>query len=135
MEVEIIRNEKQFAEWFKFNYKDFGFTKIVRGDIGVCPDFIMEREECEVRVELETFASNFLLHKHSLEDVDEIICLIGDVELGKPVIVAENVKHKIPITVSFKIDEDLLKDAKIEAIKNDSTLSKYIEKLIRGDLK
>ena len=39
--TEIIKSEKQFAEWFKKNYRKFGYEKILRKDIRECPDFIM----------------------------------------------------------------------------------------------
>lgn len=130
----MIRNEKGFAEWFKKNYSKFGFSKMVRKDVGVCPDFVLLRNGKEVRVELETFSSNFILHKHSLDCVDEIICLVKDLDLGKPVTVATSANYKLPKTTSFKIEECLWKDVKISCIQKGIDISDYIESLIKKDL-
>jgi hypothetical protein len=131
----IIRNEKQFAEWFKKNYKNLGYSGIVRGDIKTCPDFVMLREGKGVGVELETLASNFILHKHDLKKVDEIVCLVKDIELGKPIIVASGVEHRIPITISIKVDEELLKQAQIHCVKNNLTFSKFMGDLLKEEIK
>lgn len=40
---KIIKTERDFAVWFRKNYKKIGYSKIVRGDISRCPDFIMLR--------------------------------------------------------------------------------------------
>lgn len=131
----FIRNEKQFAEWFKKNYTRLGYQKIVRKDIKTCPDFIMLKDGKEVGVELETLSSNFVLHKHDLNKVDEIVCLIKDLELGKPILVAKEAKHKIPITVSIKIDEEVLKMAKIYCVKKNITFSNFLGNLLKEEIR
>jgi len=133
--MKIIRNEKQFAEWFKKNFRKLGYDKISRKDVGVCPDFIMLRKGKEVGVELETFSSNFLVHKHDINKVDEIVCLVKDIELGKPIIIAKGAKHRLPKTVSLKIDEDLLKELKIHCVKKDITVSEFTEQALKEKLK
>lgn len=85
-----IRNESDLNNWFKKNYKKLGFSEMVRKDIGIFPDFIMIKDGKKVKVELETKLSNFILHKHPINEVDEIICVEKDVELKIPVIELKN---------------------------------------------
>ena len=132
---KFIRKEKEFAEWFKKNYKSLGYEKIIRKDIGVCPDFIMLKNDQARRVELETFSSNFLLHEHSYEDVDEIVCLKNDAKLEKKTIVAEKAPAKLPKTTSLKIDEDLWKKVKINCIQEGIEISEFLENIIKERLK
>ena len=56
---KVIKNESELKKWVIKNYKKLGYSAIVRKDIGICPDLIMIRDGKEVRVELETVASNF----------------------------------------------------------------------------
>lgn len=56
-----IKNEFEFKQWFRKNYKKLGFSKIIRGDIKTCPDFIMLKDNKKVNVELETPASDFIV--------------------------------------------------------------------------
>jgi hypothetical protein len=128
----MIRNERHFAEWFKENFDQFGFSGIVRGDIGVCPDFIMLRAGNEVKVELETRASNFVVHKHSLDDVDEIICLVNDLE--KPILVAKNVKYALNRKVTLSIDEDIYKEFGEFCRERGFKLSKMVENVMITDM-
>src|SRR3989344_2171421 len=88
----------------------------------------------KIKVELETLLSNFLLHKHSLDDVDEIICLIKDVELKKPVIVVKELTYAGPRKITISIDEDIWKDFQKFCEENDIIASKRIERLIQGHL-
>ncbi len=81
-----IRKEADLKNWFKKNYKKLGFSKIVRQDIGIFPDFIMLEKNRRVKVELEIKASNFLLHKHPLKRVDKVICIKKDINLKVPVV-------------------------------------------------
>lgn len=131
----FIRNERQFSDWFRKNYRSLGYSEIVRGDIMSCPDFIMLKDGKEVGVELETLASNYILHRHDLAKVDEIVCLIKDIELGKPIIVAKTAKHKIPKTVSISVDEDLWKKVKIHCINEGFEISDFVEKTLREELR
>ena len=40
---QLIRSEKEFDSWFKGNYKGLGYSKILRKDCGIFPDYIMEK--------------------------------------------------------------------------------------------
>jgi hypothetical protein len=127
MNKKVIKNEKQFAEWFRKNYKKLGYSKIVRGDISRCPDFIMLKKGKEVGVELETVASNFLVHKHDLNKVDEILCLVKDIELGKPVREVKDVEFcgnmKVTLSINSEVYDNFKKYCEDHAI----MLSKIIE--------
>ncbi len=86
-----VNNELEFQNWFKENYKQFGFDSI-----SICnntfPDFIMIQEGKKISLELETYSSNFLLHKHDSKKVNKVLCIIEDIKLGIPTLIAENVK-------------------------------------------
>ncbi len=135
MSRRIIRNEKQFAEWFKKNYKKLGFSKIVRGDISRFPDFIMIRNGKEVRVELETLASNFLLHKHPLNEVDEIICLRKDAKINKPTIEVKGLPFDVNAKVTLSLSEEIYKQFQKYCNKNAFLLSKKVEIFMRDSMK
>jgi len=104
--MKRIRTENEFKKWFEKNYKKLGYSKIIKKDNGKFPDFIMLRKGKEIKVELETLASNFILHKHNPEKVDEIICIKKDIDIG--VLTREinglNYVSKIK-RVSFTVDE------------------------------
>lgn len=87
-----IKNELEFQDWFKRNFKKFGFSRIVRHNHKSFPDFIMQEGDKKVRVELEIKSSNFILHKHPISKVDKIICIKKDLELGIPIIELKNFK-------------------------------------------
>lgn len=87
-----IRNESDFRNWFKKNYKKLGFSEILKSNTKGCPDFIMLEGDKKVKVELEIKTSNFILHKHSRKKVDKIICAIEDIKLKVPTIKIKNVK-------------------------------------------
>ena len=126
---KVIKNESELKEWFVHNYKKIGYTGIVRKDIGKCPDLIMLRDGKEVQVELETSASNFLTHKHPLDKVDEIVCVIKDLELDKPIIVIEELelaqKPNVKVTLSF--DDKVYKQFQKYCNENAIMLSKWLE--------
>jgi len=75
MKSNIIKNEEDLSKWFIKNYEKLGYTKIIKDNNGAFPDFIMLRNKKEVRVELEMHSSNFKIHKHNIDGVDEIVCL------------------------------------------------------------
>lgn len=107
----IISNESEFSKWFVKNHKKLGYSKILRKDIGLFPDFIMEKNNKPVRIELETKASNFILHKHPINKVDEILCINKDVTLNKSTIKIKGLKF-VPTKerITLSIDEELLKE-------------------------
>ncbi len=117
MAGKIIRSEMEFSEWFVLNFKKFGYSKIVRKDNGTFPDFIMRKNGKDIKVELETLSSNFILHKHDWRKVDEVICIEQDVKLNV---------HTIEIS-------DLNFIPRLERISAtiDEGTSKKIEKLIK----
>ncbi|MBU2104716.1 MAG: hypothetical protein KKF67_03000 [Nanoarchaeota archaeon] len=87
-----IKNESDFKNWFKKNYKKIGFSKIIKSSTKSCPDFIMLEGNKEVKVELEIKTSNFLMHNHSSNNVDKVICVIEDIKLEIPTIKIDNIK-------------------------------------------
>ena len=133
----VIRKEAEFKKWFVENHTKLGFSKIIRKDIGICPDFIMLKEGKEVGVELETVSSNFLSHKHSLDDVDEIICIIKDMELGKPVTAVDELEFvgNSNKKVTLSIEEDVYNNFQKYCEENAIMLSKKIELFIIEFLK
>jgi len=101
-----IRNEKEFKVWFERNYKKLGYQKIIKRDNGMLPDYIMLKNNKVIGVELETLSSHFLLHKHDIKKVDEIVCIKKDLSLGIPIIEVKELKYKSNILgISFTVDE------------------------------
>ena len=115
-----VKNESEMRDWFEKNYKTLGYSKIVRHDGGIFPDFLMEKEGKQIGVELETISSNFVLHKHDITKVDEIVCIEKDIELGLPIIIIKELKfspriRRISATVdpsTVKLLETLIKNGK-----------------------
>jgi hypothetical protein len=105
----IVKNEFEFKQWFRKNYRKFGFSKIVRDDIGEFPDFIMLKDNKDVRIELEILASNFELHNHSLNKVDEIFCLINDSSLKIPITEIKQLKYQGKLRISATVDKETVK--------------------------
>lgn len=129
---KTIKKESELKKWFIDNYPKLGYSKIIRKDIGICPDFIMSKDGKEIRVELETVTSNFLLHKHSFDDVDEIICVKKDIELKKPIIEINELNFKgstkRKVTLSM---EDTVYDAYQKYCKeNGLLLSRQVEMMM-----
>lgn len=79
-------NEKDFHDWVFFNYNLLGFDRIITENRVRFPDFIMLKDGKEVRVEVETLSSNFILHKHNPKEVDLVICLVKNKELPVKVV-------------------------------------------------
>jgi len=95
MDVKMtkIKSEYHFSKWFEKNFRKLGYSKIIRKDIGIFPDFIMLKRGKHLKVELETLSSNFLLHKHDKRKVDEVVCIKEDVKLGIPTRVVKNLNY------------------------------------------
>ncbi len=129
MKKKVVKNESEFKRWFMKNYKKLGYSSIVRKNIGRCPDFIMLRKNSNVNVELETVASNFLAHKHPLDKVDEVVCIVNDVGLEKPVIVAKEIEFKgsSKIKVTLSVDNKVYSEFQKYCEKNAIMLSKRLE--------
>lgn len=84
MEIENIMTgyERDLVEWIKKHYKELGYDKIIKyHEKNYSPDFIMLRDNKQVGVEVETLSSNFILHKHDPKKVDEVLCIVNNVEL------------------------------------------------------
>lgn len=123
-----IRNESDFKNWFKKNYKKLGFSKIVRYDQQRFPDFVMLRDGKEVRVELEIKSSNFILHKHPIGEVDEIICIKKDVELKMPITELRNFELISPLSNSkYSIPSQIYELFKNERILTSSEVAKKLK--------
>jgi predicted HTH transcriptional regulator len=87
-----IRDESDFRNWFKKNYKKLGFSKILESSTLRCPDFIVLENGKKIRIELEIKTSNFMLHGHSKNDVDKVLCIIEDVPLDIPTIKVDTIR-------------------------------------------
>jgi len=92
MKVIKIRNESDLRNWFKKNYEKLGFSKIIKSNSKCYPDFIMEENGKQIRVELELKSSNFNYHNHPIKDVDKVVCAMEDIKLKVPTIVIKNIK-------------------------------------------
>jgi len=105
--MKIIRSEFEFSKWFKKNFRKLGYDKIIRGDKGKFPDYIMLKKGKETRVELETLSSHFILHKHDPKKIDEVVCIEEDIKLNVPVIKVKGLKYKSRIVrISFTVDQE-----------------------------
>ncbi len=131
----MVNSELKMKNWFIENYKKLGYSKIIRKDIGVFPDFIMLKNNKECNVELETLLSNFLLHKHSLNEVDDIICIKKDINLNANIIELDMLDYKprtirISATIEEKTDKILDEIIKNRRFRNKShAIEIAIEKL------
>lgn len=86
-----IKDESDFRNWFKKNYKKLGFSKIIKSNKSF-PDFIMLEGGKRVKVELEIKSSNFNLHNHPIKKVDKVVCIIEDVKLKIPTIKVDGIR-------------------------------------------
>ncbi len=126
---KVIKNESELKKWVIENYRKLGYSGIVRKDIGQCPDLIMLKDGKEIKVELETVASNFLSHKHLLDKVDEIVCAVKDMDLEKPVISIDELEFKgnSNVKVTLSIDDKIYKQFQKYCNDNAIMLSKRLE--------
>jgi hypothetical protein len=126
-----IQVEKQFQNWFKKNYKKFGFEKIIRHNVSISPDFIMLKNGKEVGVELETLVSNFILHKHNIAKINFVLCLIKDIELGIPILEVKELKYEPKYRrVTISLDDKLYSRFQKFCEDNHVIVSKRIERLM-----
>jgi len=102
-----IENEFMLKQWFEKNFEKLGYDSIVRKDIGIFPDFIMLKNGKEIKVELETISSNFILHNHDIDKADEVVCITKDVDLGIPIVEIKGLKFVgLKSRISATIDEE-----------------------------
>ena len=108
-----IRSEKEFMKWFEKNFQKLGYEKIIKKDDGEFPDYIMLKKEKKVKVELETLLSNFILHKHDIKKVDEIVCIQKNIKIDKKVIEVKELDF-IPRVrrISATVDDAIIKKIK-----------------------
>ena len=130
-----VKSELEMKKWFENNFNKLGYDKIIKKDGGDFPDFRMLRKGKEIGVELETKSSHFVLHKHDVKKVDEVVCIDRDLELGIPIIkIKELVYHPRIERVCVTIDDKLV--MKIREILENSdgqyrNRSHFIEKAIK----
>lgn len=128
---KIVKTEKEFSDWFKMNYEKYGFSKIVRKNISTSPDFIMLKKGKEVGVELETLASNFILHKHDIKKIDFVLCLVKDLELGIPLIKVKELIFKPKYRrITLSLDDKVYKEFQKVCNEQDIVVSKRVERLM-----
>ena len=132
---KVIKNEKQFSDWFIENYKKLVYDRIIRSDISRFPDFIMLKDGKEIRVELETVSSNFILHKHDINKVDEIVCLINDIEFPKPIIEVRELEYSGKEKVTLSIEDSVYDEFRKYCEDNALMLSGVVEKIMLKELK
>lgn len=90
-------NEKDFCIWIRKNYRVLGFDRIIKENVrGASPDFIFEKEGKNIKVEVETLSSHFLIHKHKPSDFDLVICLVEDKKIPVKTIVVNGLEFDDP---------------------------------------
>ena len=87
-----IRDESDFQNWFKKNYKNLGFEKIIKYDSMRFPDFIALEKGKKIKIELEIKSSHFDMHGHDPKKVDRVLCIINDKKLEVPVYEVKGLK-------------------------------------------
>lgn len=106
----IYDTEQEFREWFEDNLNHFGFKRIILSQ-DPCPDYVVETETGEVlRVEVELFAANFIIHGHDPRQVDRIVACFSaeDQIVGIPVLAANDLREYSPRPAGTKqTGEDL----------------------------
>lgn len=122
-----INDEGDLANWFRKNYSQLGFEKIVKDNKDKFPDFVMFENGKEVRVELEVFSSNFIDHNHDENEVDRVVCAFNDIKLKIPTQIIKNVKivkfnHHRP----YSYKEEILKAIQKERIVTSREVSKLL---------
>ncbi len=108
---EKFQKIRRFREWFEENFQNLGFDKIKETKERGSPNYVMEKDGEEIRVELETLASNFLKHGHDSKKIDLVICLLKDEEL--------------PVE-SREITEFKLTPEKVESLSNEAKYGKIL---------
>jgi len=100
----ICGYEWEIVHWIKDNYKKLGYDKIIEINDRKCPDFVMLRGGKKIRVEVEIYSSYFVKHKHSFDDVDEVLCLVNDKELSVKVIKIPHLKLWYQLKADDRVD-------------------------------
>jgi hypothetical protein len=109
-------SEQEFSNWFKENYYLFGFDSIIKENPRIFPDFIVKNGDKELRVELETHSSNFIMHKHNPNEVDLVICLVKNKELPVKTIEIKRFEYVMEGWILIKIRKKTAKLIKADAL-------------------
>jgi len=123
-----IKDESDFKNWFKKNYKKLGFSKIIKSDSMRFPDFVMLEKGKKVKVELEIKSSHFNLHKHNPKKVNKVICVIKDIKLDIPTIKVNGIRiiSNEEKDSSYSIRNQIYKLFKKEKILTSSEVAKLL---------
>ena len=100
----ILAYEYEIISWIKENYKELGYEKIIKCDTRGFPDFIMEKDGKEIRVEVEIYSKSFLKHKHDINQVDEILCIVDDAKLLVKTIEIKDLKLWYYLSADERVD-------------------------------
>lgn len=124
-------NEEEFHRWVEENYFYFGFDSVIRSSKTRYPDMVVMKNGKQLRVEIETYSSNFLRHQHDPSKTDMVICLVNDVELPVKTIEIEKFTSPAVATISFIGDVELRRQIRIAAAKQDKSMSAFIYELLK----
>lgn len=127
-----FNNEKEFHEWFENNYNLLGFDEIIQNNYTKFPDFVLKKDNKEVRVELETLSSNFILHGHDSKNVDLVICIMKDIDLPVQIVEISPFEYGQTKQVSVSIKDDDYRE--LQKISSDTgiSISKIASLKMRG---
>lgn len=113
--------ERDLHEWITVNYQIFGFDEIVESNlVGKFPDLIIKKNGETLRIEIETFASNFIQHGHDPNMVDMVICILKDVELPVKTLEIENFYKIIANLTTIQINSTTREQLKSKGKKGES---------------
>jgi len=135
-----FKSEKKFCEWIEENYKLLGFSEICEDNKDSTPDFVFSIGGTKIRTEIETKSSNFILHKHDKNNVDLVLCLRKDKEIGElKVIEIKNFEFIDPTKILINLTdyhiEELDKLVKMGVYQHKAeAIRDAIRKLIEGRL-
>ena|SRR3989344_3546367 len=88
----ILAYEGEIIHWIKEHYRELGYDDIIECKAQEFPDFIMKKGTKTIRVEVEIYSKSFVKHKHNLNQVDEILCIVDDAKLPVKTIEIETLK-------------------------------------------
>ncbi|MBU0457126.1 MAG: hypothetical protein ABH824_05775 [Nanoarchaeota archaeon] len=104
VENTICGYEQEIVAWIRKYYKKLGYDKIIEENKKKVPDFVMQRDGKNVRVEIEMYSSSFLKHKHNPEEVDEVLCIVNDAKLFVKTIEIKELKFWYQLDSDDRVD-------------------------------
>jgi len=126
-----FKNEREFSLWFEDNLDYFGFKLIVKKNNNIYPDYIIKTNKGKnVKVELEFFSKNFILHNHDPSKVDLIVSVYTNEEKIKGVPVLSLFNGYPYSNLNVYIDEKLIKRARIKSTLLNLDIKDYIARLL-----